>query len=41
MLVDYLNKFPIPAAILPPRLRALLEPVGDNPALRVEVDSMG
>lgn len=37
MQIDYLDQFPIPAAILPPRLRALLEPVGDNPALRVEV----
>lgn len=37
MLIDYLDQFPIPTAILPPRLRALLEQVGDNPALRVEV----
>jgi len=37
VLIDYLDQFPIPTAVLPPRLRALLEPVGDNPALRVEV----
>lgn len=37
MTIDYLNQFPIPQAILPPRLRGLLEPVGDNPSLRVEV----
>lgn len=37
MLIDYLDQFPIPTAILPRRLRALLEQVGDNPALRVEV----
>lgn len=35
--IDYLNQFPIPEAALPPRLRGLLEPVGDNPALRVNV----
>jgi hypothetical protein len=37
MPTDYLNQFPIPAGILPARLRALLEPVGDNAVLRVEV----
>lgn len=37
MAINYLNQFPIPEAILPPRLRGLLEPVGDDPALRVEV----
>lgn len=37
MTIDYLNQFPIPRAILPPRLRGLLEPVGTDPALRVEV----
>jgi hypothetical protein len=35
--IDYLNQFAIPVAILPSRLRALLEPVADNPRLRVEV----
>lgn len=35
--IDYLNEFPIPAAILPPRLQALLEPIGDVPSLRVGV----
>ncbi|SUB01267.1 Uncharacterised protein [Pannonibacter phragmitetus] len=37
MLIDYLEEFPIPTAALPTRLRALLEPIGDNPALKVEV----
>lgn len=37
MQIDYLNQFPMPAAILPPKLRALLEPVGNSPSLRVEV----
>ena len=37
MLIDYLEEFPIPTAALPTRLRALLEPVGDDPAKRVEV----
>ena len=37
VLIDYLDQFPIPTVILPPRLQALLGPVGDNPALRVEV----
>ena len=37
VLIDYLEQFPIPTAVLPPRLRALLEPVGDNPALMVDV----
>jgi hypothetical protein len=37
LAIDYLNEFPIPAAILPPRLQALLEPVGDDPTLRVGV----
>ncbi|MGY4750595.1 hypothetical protein ACVNHC_12110 [Pannonibacter sp. Q-1] len=37
MLIDYLKEFPIPTALLPTRLRALLEPVGDDPAQRVEV----
>jgi hypothetical protein len=37
VVIDYLDQFPIPAVILPPSLRALLEPVGHNPALKVEV----
>lgn len=36
-MIDYQEQFPIPAMILPPRLRALLEPVGYNPALKIEV----
>lgn len=34
---NYVDEFPIPDAILPPRLRGLLEPVGVDPALRVDV----
>ena len=37
MGMDYLNQFPIPAAQLRPRLRSLLQPIGDSPGLRVEV----
>jgi hypothetical protein len=37
MSIDYLNQFPIPAVILPPALRSLLEPVDLCPSLRVEV----
>lgn len=37
MTIDYINQFPIPETILPQRLRGLLEPVGDDPALKVEV----
>lgn len=36
-MIDYLDEFPIPEAKLPERLRALLEPAGANPQLRVEV----
>ncbi|TLX71767.1 hypothetical protein FAS41_24520 [Pseudomonas nicosulfuronedens] len=36
---DYLGNFPIPAELLPERLRVLLEPVGTDPAARVEVSS--
>lgn len=39
MVIDYLDQFPISKAILPIRLRALLEPVGDNPAIKVDVTS--
>ena len=39
MLIDYLKHFPIPATQLPLRLRTLLEPVDDDPQLRVEVSS--
>ncbi|MBB3933351.1 hypothetical protein GGR25_004424 [Kaistia hirudinis] len=39
MTIDYLNQFPIPEAILPPQLRGLLAPVGDDPALRVEIST--
>ena len=39
MIPDYINELPIPQALLPPRLRALLEPAGDGPQLRVEVSS--
>lgn len=38
-MFDYLNAFPIPADLLPARLRQLLEPVGLEPSLRVEVNS--
>ncbi|WP_431819418.1 hypothetical protein [Burkholderia sp. F1] len=38
-MMDYLAEFPVPAALLPERLRSLLEPVGIDPALRVEVSS--
>ncbi|WP_206637138.1 hypothetical protein [Mesorhizobium sp. M6A.T.Cr.TU.017.01.1.1] len=37
MIVDYLAEFPIAAVQLPPLLRSLLELVGDDPRLRVEV----
>ena len=40
MPFDYLATFPIPAHILPPRLRGLLEPVGLSPDQVVEVASM-
>lgn len=36
-MFDYVENFPIPANLLPQRLRALLEPVGTDPSLRVEV----
>lgn len=37
MIPEYLDQFPIQAAQLPARLRGLLEPIGDNPRLRVDV----
>ena len=37
MNMEYLTRFPIPPAQLPPRLRSLLEPVDDSPRLRVDV----
>ena len=37
MTIDYLTEFPIPAASLTARLRALLEPVGTSPKQVVEV----
>ena len=37
MNIDYLDQFPLPAALLPARLHSLLEPVDDDPQLRVEV----
>lgn len=36
-MIDYLAAFPIPANLLPERLRLLLQPIGTDPALRVEV----
>lgn len=36
-MIDYLNDFPIGPDFLPPRLRSLLEPVGNKPDLRVDV----
>lgn len=40
MPFDYLAAFPIPAHVMPPRLRGLLEPVGLSPNQFVEVASM-
>lgn len=34
---DYLSEFPIPAHVLPPRLREMLTPIGFEPNERVEV----
>ncbi|MEX0851852.1 MAG: hypothetical protein WD036_01010 [Bauldia sp.] len=39
MPIDYVAQFPISAAQLPDRLRALLEPVGSSPQQAVEVSS--
>lgn len=38
-MFDYVGRFPIPADLLPQRLRSLLEPVGTDPMLRVKVSS--
>jgi hypothetical protein len=35
--IDYLQEFPINTVLLPPRLRSLLEPVGLDPVVRVDV----
>lgn len=35
--IDYLADFPIPAEVLPARLRSLLEPIGKAPDERVEI----
>lgn len=40
MPIDYLQQFPINEALLPPRLRSLLEPVGLDPARRVDVSEL-
>lgn len=40
MPIDYLAAFPIPAHVMPPRLRGLLEPVGLSPSQFVEVASL-
>lgn len=37
MMIDYLDRFPIPGALLPTRLRGLLEPAPENSNLRVEI----
>ncbi|MGV1950133.1 hypothetical protein ACQZ44_04870 [Agrobacterium vitis] len=37
MPIDHLQEFPIDVALLPPRLRSLLEPVGLDPALSVDI----
>ena len=37
MIIDYLDQFPLPVALLPARLHSLLEPVDDDPQLRVDV----
>ena len=36
-MYDYVGSFPIPAELLPPRLRSLFEPIGTDPAQKVEV----
>lgn len=38
-MFDYVGNFPIPAHLLPQRLRSLLEPVGTDPTQRVEVSN--
>jgi len=39
LIIDYINEFPIDSELLPPRLRSLLEPVGMNADVRVEVST--
>ncbi|MGV8938653.1 MAG: hypothetical protein ACOH2J_16165 [Allorhizobium sp.] len=39
MDIDYLDDFPIDESLLPSRLQALLEPVGMDPELRVDVST--
>ena len=36
-MINYLDNFPIDSALLPDRLRSLLQPVGKNSTLRVDV----
>ncbi|WP_413501776.1 hypothetical protein [Serratia proteamaculans] len=38
-MINYVADFPLPAELVPERLRELLEPVGTNPETRVEVSS--
>ena len=40
MAFDYVTNFPIPEALLPARLRTLLEPVSLDPQQRVEVSCL-
>ena len=40
MTINYLESFPIPEEVLPPKLRELLIPIGLSPTLRVEVATM-
>ncbi|MCW5258541.1 hypothetical protein D8B23_06795 [Verminephrobacter aporrectodeae subsp. tuberculatae] len=37
MAFDYVKNFPIPEKIIPPKLRALLDPVSLDPGLKVEI----
>ncbi|MCW8163979.1 hypothetical protein D8B22_06005 [Verminephrobacter aporrectodeae subsp. tuberculatae] len=37
MAFDYVKNFPIPEKIIPPKLRALLDPVSPDPGLKVEI----
>ena len=37
LIPNYLEEFPIPAAVMPASLRNLLEPAGDGPEQRIEV----
>ena len=39
MTISYLDEFPIDASVLPARLRALLQPVGLDPTLRVDIST--